>query len=102
MIKLWIAAFVLASCGTEGKPGNSGEPGQAGIPGQPGLPGNSGNNGVDGMNGTGCTLAKVDEGVLVTCADSTVLIKDGANGTDGEDGEDGKTIVVPGCGKKKE
>ena len=68
--------------------------------------------GIDGKDGVSCFVTDTEDGVLITCADSTGVILDGRVGDDGEDGnsctaegfedgaliscEDGSEVFIPG------
>lgn len=67
---------VLTACGrpSEGIPG---EPGAQGTSGPAGPQGEAG-IGANGQPGASCSVARVEEGALITCPDGTsALVKDG-------------------------
>lgn len=57
--------------GTEGKPGVDGKPGPIGPKGPVG---SDGTDGIDGTDGQGCEAAYINNDIIITCADSTVVI----------------------------
>lgn len=83
------------SSGRDGAQGNSGSPGPRGSQGERGDTGNTGpqgapgTNGTNGSNGTSCTVSQANNGALITCGNTSIVVLNGVDGTNGTDGHDG-------------
>jgi hypothetical protein len=58
--------------------------------------GESGKDGLSGKDGVGCTTARVEGGLQVTCGAESSFVADGSLGEAGHDGADCRASQVPG------
>ena len=60
-----------------------------GIEGTEGKDGTAGKDGIDGADGEGCTVVRAENGAIIQCGDTSIIVYDGIAGKDGTDGSDG-------------